>query len=97
MPRVSSTQHSLPPNPEYREIPRSDGDTRTWPRNTTRIVEGGQVNYMHHVEIDESVAIKWRVMIGDALSKALYWPGESSACNYPSDSYNRSQRALLTC
>lgn len=77
MGRTSSTQHSLPPNPTFREIAHSDGDQSTWPSNTTRDVQGGQVNYMHYIGLDESLAIKWRVMIGDALAKALEWPGKS--------------------
>lgn len=67
----------LPPNPTFKEIPNSDGDSRRWPSNTTKIIDSdGQVNYMYYVPIDEGMAIKWRVSVGEALGNALGWPSK---------------------
>ncbi|KAJ7623176.1 hypothetical protein FB45DRAFT_924794 [Roridomyces roridus] len=70
--RNHSNKHALPDNPVYLDFPRSDGDAALWPINTTRIVdEEGCVNFMHPVALDEPLAIKWRVGVGDALSSQL--------------------------
>ncbi|KAJ3743590.1 hypothetical protein DFH05DRAFT_1557935 [Lentinula detonsa] len=79
MVRTVNTKHELPANPVYKQIERSDGDRSTWPQNTTRIVDSdGQVNYMHYVPLDEGMAIKWRVQVGQALANGLNWPKGSA-------------------
>ncbi|KAJ7782034.1 hypothetical protein DFH07DRAFT_728887 [Mycena maculata] len=70
--RSHSTKHALPANPSWVDFPRSDGDPRLWPTNTTREVdEEGCVNYMQPVDLDEPLSIKWRMGVGDAISVAL--------------------------
>ncbi|KAJ7823025.1 hypothetical protein B0H13DRAFT_2291322 [Mycena leptocephala] len=74
--RNHSTKHALPNNPAYIDFPRTDGDSALWPTNTTREIDAeGCVNYMQPVTLDESICIKWRVGVGDAISVALKLPG----------------------
>ncbi|ESK96515.1 proteophosphoglycan ppg4 [Moniliophthora roreri MCA 2997] len=75
MVRNLAAKHELPANPTFKEFERSDGDPSTWPTNTDRIIDSdGHVNYMQHLDVDHSLAIKWRVGTGEALAKALKWP-----------------------
>jgi len=68
---------SLPPNPSYIDFPRSDGDSSTWPTNTTRVVDADNaVNYYEHVDLDDTPNKKWRVSVGDAVSLKLKMPGK---------------------
>ncbi|KAJ3721247.1 hypothetical protein C8R42DRAFT_721970 [Lentinula raphanica] len=76
--RGVNTRFELPDNPVFKSIHDSDGDKSTWPRNTTRIVESGQVNFMEYVPIDEGVALKWRIQVGQALANAFNWPKGSN-------------------
>ncbi|KAJ7116061.1 hypothetical protein C8R44DRAFT_221096 [Mycena epipterygia] len=74
--RNHSNKHALPANPAFIDFPRSDGDSGLWPQNTTQeLDEEGCVNFMQHVNLDEPIAIKWRVGVGDAISVALKLPG----------------------
>jgi hypothetical protein len=76
--RQFSDKHALPSNPSIVEFERSDGNSGVWPSNTTRVVDHeGCVNYMHAVELDQPIGIKWRVQVGAALGAALNWPGKS--------------------
>ncbi|KAJ7696594.1 hypothetical protein B0H17DRAFT_1198102 [Mycena rosella] len=75
--RNHSSKHTLPNNPTFIDFPRSDGDSALWPQNTTREVDDeGCVNYMQHVGLDEPLAVKWRLGVGDAISFALKLTGE---------------------
>ncbi|KAF6761617.1 hypothetical protein DFP72DRAFT_879139 [Ephemerocybe angulata] len=58
----------VPVDAEYIDFPRSDGDQRTWPRNTTDEVRDGEVNYMQALPIDHPVAIKWRLAVGNVCA-----------------------------
>ncbi|KAI0675704.1 hypothetical protein C8Q78DRAFT_1150133 [Trametes maxima] len=67
--------HTLPENPQWIEFPRSDGDTRALPKNTKRIVDGdGQVNFMRPADLDESLAINWRIGVGSQLAARMGLP-----------------------
>ncbi|KAI0741615.1 hypothetical protein C8Q80DRAFT_145059 [Daedaleopsis nitida] len=67
--------HALPDNPSWLEFPRSDGDVRALPKNTTKIVDSeGEVNYMRPIAMDESLAILWRVSVGAAVATRLGLP-----------------------
>ncbi|KAI0705202.1 hypothetical protein BC835DRAFT_1314941 [Cytidiella melzeri] len=72
--RKIGNQHSLPPNPEWVEFPRTDGDESTWPQATTRIVTGGEVNYYRIVDTDESLSIMWRKTVGPKIAEAMGLP-----------------------
>lgn len=63
--------HKLPDNPTWIEFPRSDGNSRSWPTNTKKVVTGGEVNYMRPASLEDSVSIHWRVSVGDSVAKAL--------------------------
>ena len=58
-------------------FPRTDGDSSLWPSDTRRIVDrGGQVNYMHPLELDDAQCIKWREDIGRQVAKKIGLPGQ---------------------
>jgi len=87
MVRTVGTKHELPKNPTYKSFERSDGDQKTWPTNTTRIIDHeGHVNYMDPVTLDMPIAIKWRIQVGEALGNALGWPSKS--CSSPCSPIN---------
>ncbi|KAF7365507.1 Actin-related protein 8 [Mycena venus] len=74
--RSYSTKHTLPPNSEFIEFPRSDGDSTLWPTATKKEVDAdGCVNFMKPVGLNESVSNKWRVDVADAISSELKLPG----------------------
>ena len=76
MSRKHGGAHTLPENPEWLEFSRSDGITNSLPKNTKKVVDGdGQVNYMRPVEMDESLAILWRVNVATQLAKRMGLPG----------------------
>ncbi|KAL5531470.1 hypothetical protein ACEPAG_4347 [Sanghuangporus baumii] len=65
----------LPRNPKWIEINATDGDVSRWPSNTTSNPDSeGNVNFMHPVSVDDGAAIKWRVVIGQALAEMLNYP-----------------------
>ncbi|KAF7308486.1 Actin-related protein 8 [Mycena chlorophos] len=67
--RSHSAKHVLPDNPIFIDFPRSDGDARTWPTKTTEVVDAdGEVNFMRPVPLDESLAVKWRMGVADAMA-----------------------------
>ncbi|KAF9073278.1 hypothetical protein BDP27DRAFT_1417405 [Rhodocollybia butyracea] len=70
MGRKVTSNWAIPPNPNYLDITHSDGNRDLLPTNTNRVVDSdGQVNFMQPVELDEGLAIKWRVQVGAALAK----------------------------
>jgi hypothetical protein len=76
--RVSDKAMNLPDNPHFLQFERSDGDPRTWPQSTIRSIDGdGHVNFMQHVDIDASSAIRWRVTVGQGAAIALELPSAS--------------------
>ncbi|KAJ7224191.1 hypothetical protein GGX14DRAFT_648908 [Mycena pura] len=84
--RNHSNKHALPDDPVYIEFPHSDGNSNTWPKNTTEEIDDeGCVNYMRPVDLDESICIKWRVGVGDAISMQLKYPtGNHVLRDFPS-------------
>ncbi|KAG7445019.1 uncharacterized protein BT62DRAFT_970236 [Guyanagaster necrorhizus] len=73
--RQYSDKHTLPENPTYRTIDYSDGKEDHWPRNTTEVVdEDGHVNFMQPIELDNSIAIRWRASIGASVANSMKWP-----------------------
>lgn len=76
--RISDKPVIVPENATFLEFERSDGDRRTWPTNTTPIVDSeGHVNFMQPVDLDSSSAIRWRIGAGQGAAVALERPGES--------------------
>ncbi|KAF9048302.1 hypothetical protein BDZ89DRAFT_1057876 [Hymenopellis radicata] len=71
--------HVLPTDPIFREINNSDGNSSTWPTNTTEQifnVDGEpQVNWMQRLDLDSPGAIKWRCVLGKGLAAKYGWPG----------------------
>ncbi|KAK0202550.1 hypothetical protein DFS33DRAFT_1341073 [Desarmillaria ectypa] len=73
--RQCSDKRALPANPTYRTIDCSDGREELWPHNTTEIAdEDGHVNFMQPIELDNSIAIRWRVSLGASVANAMNWP-----------------------
>ncbi|OCH85503.1 hypothetical protein OBBRIDRAFT_798107 [Obba rivulosa] len=73
--RSKATGFVLPNNPTWIEFPRSDGDERTWPKNTTRVVDHeGHVNYMQPTDLDERVAINWRTNVAAKVASSMGLP-----------------------
>ena len=56
-------------------IEATDADPSRWPENTvSRADAEGNVNFMRPVPVQHEVALKWRVVIGQALAKMLNYP-----------------------
>lgn len=73
----------MPPNPVWVEIPRTDGDEKLWPKNTTRIVDrSGEVNFMRPVPLDESLCLHWRKLVGLKVAEALGMPSKYSILHF---------------
>jgi len=71
--------HTLPPNPEFLDFERTDGDPKKWPTNTKQVVDtDGNVNYMKPLGPDDSSDIHWRCQIAtkvaERLGKPCTWP-----------------------
>lgn len=65
----------LPENIQYLEFTRSDGDSRTWPSNVVRTIDGdGHVNFMQYVDLDAAAALRWRIAAGSGAAIALELP-----------------------
>ncbi|PSR82623.1 hypothetical protein PHLCEN_2v6056 [Hermanssonia centrifuga] len=79
--RIGNTK-TLPPNPKWVELPRSDGDRSQWPKNTERVVDHeGCVNFMRPIDIDEAVSITWRVAAGKMIAQTLKLDGKCARCD----------------
>src|SRR6266849_1102892 len=64
--------HVLPPNPEFLEFERTDGDVKQWPTNTKEVVDGdGHVNYMKPLGPDDSSNIHWRSQVAMKAAERL--------------------------
>jgi hypothetical protein len=79
MPKTLSNKYTLPANPTWIDIPRSDGDPGRWPDNTTPVLDAnGHVNFYRPVAVSEGAAIGWRVTFGRALAMKLGYVGQYS-------------------
>ena len=76
MSRKHAENWKVPDNPTWMEFPRSDGDPKQLPKNTTKVVTGGQVNYMRPVDIDESLSVNWRIQVARAVATRMGLPGK---------------------
>jgi hypothetical protein len=77
------------PSTIYLDFPRSDGDETKWPSNTIYDIDSdGQVNFMEHLDIDQSGQVKkWRAAIGKAIATKLEMQGDrESVCFVPPSS-----------
>jgi hypothetical protein len=75
--RISDKPINIPANASFLEFERTDGDSRTWPTNITPVVDAeGHVNYMQHVDVQSSHAVRWRIASGQAAAVALDLPRE---------------------
>jgi hypothetical protein len=67
--------HVLPPNPEFLEFERTDGDAKQWPTNTNEVVDGdGHVNYMKPFGPDDSSNVHWRCQVAMKVAERLGRP-----------------------
>ena len=71
----SVRQGTLPDKPQWVSINATDAHPSRRPTNTTTVpYSDGKLNSMDPVPIQASVAIKWRVVIGNKLAKMLNYP-----------------------
>ena len=67
--------HTLPPNPEFLDFERTDGDPKKWPTNTKQVVDTeGNINYMKPLGPDNSSDIHWRCQIAAKVAERLGKP-----------------------
>lgn len=75
--RIVTNKKTLPPDPTWVEIPRTDADSKNWPANTEKVVDSdGHVNFMRPVPIDESLSIGWRCQLGPRVAAVIGLPCE---------------------
>ncbi|RDB20827.1 hypothetical protein Hypma_012012 [Hypsizygus marmoreus] len=73
--RISEKQISIPENAHFLDFERSDGDPKSWPTNTTRIVdEEGHVNFMQPLTINDPASVRWRIGVAQGIAAALKLP-----------------------
>ena len=61
--------------PRFIEIAATDADPSRWPENTVSTVDTeGNVNFMRPIPLQHEAALKWRIVIGQALAKVLNYP-----------------------
>lgn len=77
---IGTSGARVPSDPLWIDIPRSDGDQRWWPTNTTYIEDGGEINWMKVVDLDDDVALRWRLGVGNKIS--LDRSPEGGVCSY---------------
>ena len=66
---------TLPPNPEFLDFERTDGDAKQWPTNTKEVVDAdGNVNYMKPLNLDDGPSIHWRCQLGMKIAERLGKP-----------------------
>jgi hypothetical protein len=76
--RTVAGGHTLPPNPEYLDFPRTDGDAKQWPTNTKEVVDAeGNVNYMKPLGTDDGSSVHWRSQIAMKVAERLGKPCKS--------------------
>jgi hypothetical protein len=70
-----------PANPTYIDFPRGDGNSSTWPINTTRSVDSeGQVNFFDYVPPTHGHSVRWRILVASAIAIDLQMAGAFSFC-----------------
>lgn len=73
--RAVAGGRALPPNPEFLEFERTDGDAKQWPTNNKEVVNGdGQVNYMKPLGPNDSSDIHWRCQVAMKAAERLGKP-----------------------
>ena len=73
---ANDTKFEEPANPTYIDFPGGDGNSSTWPINTTRIVDSeGQVNFFDYVPLTHSQSIRWRLSVASAIAIDLRMAG----------------------
>ena len=76
---ANDTKFEEPANPTYIDFPRGDGNSSTWPINTTRSVDSeGQVNFFDHVPLAHSHSVRWRMLVASAIAIDLQMAGAFS-------------------
>lgn len=73
--RIKSAGYTLPPNPVFVELTRSDGDSSTWPTETEPKVKGGEVNFYRPCGLDEAITNRWRMELGVHVAEKMGLPG----------------------
>lgn len=77
MGRNIGKNYAIPASAQYATIPRSDGHSSTWPRQTVEEVDSdGCVNWMKRLDGTESGSIKWRCTVGMGLAAHFQWEGD---------------------
>lgn len=72
---ASHIDRTLPPNPEFLDFPRTDGDSTKWRNDTKKVVDHeGHVNYHRVIEDDEGASIHWRTQIGQHVAERIGLP-----------------------
>ena len=78
--RLAETAPNVSSNLSVLEFKRTDGDSRTWPTNTTRIVDSSkQVNYMRYLDLDSPTSVKWRLNVARAIAMDKGMPGNETS------------------
>lgn len=76
---ISMADRKLPPNPEFLDWPRSDGDPRRWRTDTVLIEDQNHhINYHRIIEDQEGPSIHWREDIAAYVAQVLGLPGQLS-------------------
>ncbi len=74
--RLGDGPINIPANATVIEFKRTDGNSRSWPANTTRAADGdGQVNYMRYLDLDAPTSVKWRLQVARAVALDKGMPG----------------------
>ncbi|ETW79045.1 hypothetical protein HETIRDRAFT_478374 [Heterobasidion irregulare TC 32-1] len=67
--------HALPPNPEWLDFDRTDGNESQLPTNTQEVVDSdGQVNYMKPVLMGDGPNIHWRTQVASKVAEKMGLP-----------------------
>ncbi|KAI0310399.1 hypothetical protein OF83DRAFT_1031400, partial [Amylostereum chailletii] len=70
----------MPPAAVFLDFPRSDGDRKSWPPNTTQIVDrDGTVNFYKPIPEDVGASLKWKHQIAMKVAEKM---GLESGKNY---------------
>ena len=76
---ANDTKFEEPANPTYIDFPRGDGNSSTWPINTTRTVDNeGQVNFFDPLTLTHSQSVRWRTLVASAFAIELQMAGAFS-------------------
>lgn len=79
---AADTKFEEPTNSTYIDFPRSDGNSSTWPINTTRNVDSeGQVNFFDYLPLSHSQSVRWRMLVASAIAIDLQMAGAFSSAS----------------